>query len=205
MKNKKIIIICLSLLIVSLFVILFIYFYTKRENIIEEKDYHVETFKGLSLKIPNQLEYKLNQEDANSFIIQSSEWKAVLTPIYDEYDHTFTYKICTHKTFKDASASIGEIETLDDVNNQNMYFNYSDIENEQEKKYIIYYHKINDTVNIYTYIENNDNSYSEVALKDISSILSGATYTGNGNSNNYKTPKIALYHQCHDIEKYDAE
>ena len=90
MKNKKVIIILIAVILVIIGVACFAAF---------RKKTYTQTFKNFTFEIPNDVEFKTI--DDYEFSLIAKNWQAEVDPMYDEYDRILSYPVCTMKIFED--------------------------------------------------------------------------------------------------------
>lgn len=199
MKNKKIYIIigCLVIIFIVLSVIGFVI--KKRED-----SSNIKTFKNFVFEVDETLKY--NKISKYSFELKSNKWYAVLEPLFDEYGHILSYPKCTQRffdTFKNYSTN-GEIKNVSDDKNKYISFQMEETENGNIINNVVVHYELSDNYVMLIYLVNNDNSFNEEGLEDIFKVLKTIKINSKGKYDyNYYDPYF--YHQCHDIDQYDAE
>ena len=199
MKNKKIYIIigCLVIIFIVLSVIGFII--KKRDD-----SSNIKTFKNFVFEVDETIKY--NKISKYSFELKSNKWYAVLEPLFDEYGHILSYPKCTQRFFDKAKnySTNGEIKYASDDKNKYISFQMEETENGNIINNVVVHYELSDNYVMLISLVNNDNSFNEEGLKDIFKVLKTIKINSKGKYDyNYYDPEF--YHQCHDIDQYDAE
>ena len=194
MKNKKIIIILVCLLV------LFIVFISIGLYINYNPKYKIDSenrFKNFMINIPKEINYE--RLDNYSFRLKTDEWRAIVEPIYDEYNHIMDYPKCTQKYYdNDKYNSFGDIKRSDDK----QYYTFQLFDGKENN--IILHYKLPNNYVMFVSIVNNDNSFNEKPLEKIIEVLKTIQFD-NTNTFEYHKYSSDFYHQCHDIDQYDKD
>ena len=194
MKNKKSIIILVCLLIIFIvfaFIGLYINYNPKYKIDSENR------FKNFMINIPKEINYE--RLDNYSFRLKTDEWRAIVEPIYDEYNHIMDYPKCTQKYYdNDKYNSFGDIKRSDDK----QYYTFQLFDGEENN--IILHYKLPNNYVMFVAVVNNDNSFDEKALETILEVLKTVQFEPNMKFD-YHSYSAGFYHQCHDIDQYDKD
>ena len=196
MKNKKIIIILVCLLVLFI-VFISIGLYIHKNN---NPTYEIDSdnrFKIFMINIPEEINYK--RLDDYSFELRTEEWYANVEPVYDEHNYIMDYTKCTLKYY-----DFGKYETLSEVkmSDDKQYYTFQLFDGEENN--IILHYKLPNNYVMFVAIVNNDNSFDEKALETILEVLKTVQFEPNMKFD-YHSYSAGFYHQCHDIDQYDKD
>ena len=211
MKNKKIYLIIIILVIIFL-VIAAVGFVIKKKNtkptnIVEDPKIvlteNSKIFKNIILEVDDTLEYRVISD--NEFELKGDKWHANIEPIYDQYDHILSYPKCT-QLYAQKYFEKGDNKTVGDIN-ENLsgykYFSFKLI-NEIEENIVMIYYKISDDYVLSIALINDDNSFKETGLEELLKVFKTVQINPK-EKYEYTSFSSYFYHQCHDIDQYDAE
>ncbi len=202
MKRNTILIIIISFIIICVAFIIGMKVLNKNNtnpnNKEEPTSPYIKTFKNFTFDTLNEVEYQ--KLDDNQFELKTDKWHAYLEPMFDEYDYVLSYPLCTKKMFDDMKYKTGDLKKNDGDERKYIIFNILD----NGENNLIAFYKINSKYVMFVSLVNNDNSLNEDGLNQVFKVLNTVKYN-NEKKYQYHQYKSDLYHQCHDIEKYDQQ